>query len=73
MKIIANKFFVIMIYLLGVSNAFAAPHPPAPTGRRPPPPPGLPIDENILFLLLIAVVLGIYIINNHNVKTKTPI
>lgn len=73
MKIIANKFFVLMIYLFGISNAFAAPHPPPPTGKRPPPPPGLPIDENIIFLLFIAVLFGIYIIYNHNIKTKTPI
>ena len=73
MKIIANKFFIIMIYLLGVSNAFAAPHPPPPTGKKPPPPPGLPIDENILVLLFVAVLFGMYIIYNHNIKIKTPI
>lgn len=72
MKIIANKFFILMIYLIGISNSFAAPHPPPPNGRRPPPPPGLDIDENILFLLFIAVLFGIYIIYNHNIKTKTP-
>lgn len=73
MKIIANKLFIVVIYLLGVSNAFAAPHPPPPTGKKPPPPPGLPIDENILILLIIAVLFGIYIIYNYHIKTKTPI
>jgi hypothetical protein len=73
MKIIANKFFIIMIYLLGIVNTFAAPHPPPPNGKRPPPPPGLPIDENILIVLFVALLLGIYIIYNHSIKIKTPI
>ena len=72
MKIIANKFFILTIYLLGVSDAFAAPHPPPPTGKKPPPPPGLPLDENIIILLMIALLFGIYIIYNHSIKTKTP-
>ena len=43
------------------------PPPPAP-----PPPPGLPIDENIYMLLIVALFLGIYIIYNNKLKTKTP-
>ena len=34
---------------------------------------GLPIDENILVLLFVAVLFGMYIIYNHNIKIKTPI
>jgi hypothetical protein len=55
-----------MICLLGVSTAFAAPFPPPPTGKKPPPPPGLPIDENLFILVLIAILFGIYIIYNLN-------
>ena len=72
MKIIARRFFIITICLLGVYDAFAAPHPPPPTGKKPPPPPGLPIDENILIIVMIAVLFGIYIIYNYTIKTKTP-
>ena len=73
MKIIANKLFIIVIYFISIFYAFAGPHPPPPTGKKPPPPPGLPIDENILILVMIAVLFGIYIIYNYNVKAKTPI
>ena len=74
MKFIADKYLFILIYLIGISNTFANPNPPPPTfRRRPPPPPGLPIDENLYVLLVIAVLFGIYIIYRHNLKTKTPI
>jgi hypothetical protein len=72
MKIIINKLFIIMLCLLGVSTAFAAPFPPPPTGKKPPPPPGLPIDENLFILVLIAILFGIYIIYKYQSKTKTP-
>jgi hypothetical protein len=72
MKIITNKFLITMLCFLGSFVAFAGPTPPAPTHKKPPPPPGLPIDENILIVLLIAILLGIYIIYKHNIKTKTP-
>jgi hypothetical protein len=62
-----------MIYLFGIFNTFAAPHPPPPNGKKPPPPPGLPIDDNLFILLLVAILLGIYIIYKyHKLKTKTP-
>lgn len=70
MKIIVNKFLMTLICLMGISNAFAKPNPPAPTFKKPPPPPGLPIDENIYVFLLIAVLFGIYIIYKHNIKNR---
>jgi len=74
MRIILNKFFALMIYLLSISNALAAPHPPPPNnGKKPPPPPGLAIDDNLFILLILAVLFGIYIIYIYKLKTKTPI
>ena len=73
MKIIANKFFMTMLFLLGSFVLFAGPTPPPPNFKKPPPPPGLPIDEDILTLVVFAVLFGIYFIYNHNIKTKTPI
>ncbi|WP_310560257.1 hypothetical protein [Flavobacterium sp.] len=72
MKIIVNRFYITLIYLLGIFIAFAKPGPPAPNFKRPPPPPGLPIDENILFLLVIALLFGIYIIYKQKINIKTP-
>lgn len=73
MKTIANRFLNIIVTLFGVMYAFAAPHPPSPGAKKPPPPPGLPIDENIFFLLIMAILLGIYIIFRYQLKTKAPI
>ncbi len=70
MKIIVKKFFILMVYFVGVSNLFAAPTPPAPGYKRPPPPPGLPIDENQLVILIITILLGIFIIYQ---KSKKPL
>jgi hypothetical protein len=72
MKNIVNKFIFVTIYLLGVAIAFAAPKPPPPNYKRPAPPQGLPIDENISFLVIIAIMFGIYIIYRHRLKTKAP-
>ena len=61
--------------MLGIFNAIAADPPvPSPMGRRkPPPPPGLPVDENIFIIVIIAALFGIYIIYSFRLKTKTPI
>lgn len=73
MKTIVYRFFVLIIALFGVMEAFAAPSPPAPGAKKPPPPPGLPIDDNIVFLLIMAILFGIYIIRKYQLKTKAPI
>jgi hypothetical protein len=72
MKTIKKIFFITIIFLLGLRNAYASPHPPNPGGKKPPPPPGLPIDESLFVLLIIAIFFGIYIIYNHQFKTKNP-
>ncbi len=73
MKTIVYRFFVLIIILFGVMDAFAAPSPPAPGAKKPPPPPGLPIDDHILVLLIMAILFGIYIIYRHQLITKAPI
>ena len=76
MKTIVNKFVVLATFMLGFVNVFAAPDPPMPNGRNqgtPPPPPGLPIDENLPVLLIIAILFGMYIIYNQNLKIKKSI
>jgi hypothetical protein len=73
MKNIVNKLIFVTVYLLGVTVAFADPKPPPPNYKRPPSPPGLPIDENISVLVIIAIMFGIYIIYRHQLKTKAPV
>jgi hypothetical protein len=72
MKNFKSKFFYLFISLLGIAQVFAAPHPPSPTGKKPPPPPGLAIDDGIILLFILAIFLGIYIINKLETKQKTP-
>lgn len=58
---------------MGIMHTIAAPHPPNPGGKKPPPPPGLPIDDGIYIVFILALLYGIYIVYNHQLKTKTPI
>ncbi|NGY36453.1 hypothetical protein FQU23_002890 [Flavobacterium sp. XN-5] len=84
MKVMLDRFFLLLVFLAGAFCSFAAkgkePPQPNPAGKNNsalttfsgpgPPPPGLPIDENILILIIIALLFGIYIIYNHRLKTK---
>lgn len=74
MKTVANKLIFVILYLFGIITTFAQgpPEPDGP-GGQPPPPPGEPIDEHIFILILLGILLGIYIIYRHKLKTKAPI
>jgi hypothetical protein len=73
MEIITKRFFITIVYLLGVATAFAEPPPPPGDGDGPdPPPPNISIDENLFVFLIGALFLGIYIIYKHQKKQKTP-
>jgi hypothetical protein len=75
MRIVQNRFLILFTLLFGVLNDMVAgPPEPAFAGKKkPPPPPGLPIDQEIIFLLIVALILGIYIIYTRQIKTKTPV
>lgn len=70
MKIILNKFLIVVLFLFSaVVNAQDLPVPC--TGPNcPPVAPDLPIDDNLIILLLIGILFGIYSIHKYKIKTK---
>ncbi|WP_281336988.1 hypothetical protein [Flavobacterium eburneipallidum] len=66
------RFFVLIALFFFTGSIIAAPNPPSPK-KIPPPPPGLPIDENIYFLILIALIFSFYSILKYQIKTKASI
>jgi hypothetical protein len=72
MKINLKKVFILLSCLiLGLVTILAKPNPPQPNnGKAPPPPPGLPIDEHMGFLVIIAIFFGLFVILNNLKKTK---
>ena len=79
MKAILNKFLVFTFFLFGILNGMAKATPPAPSSKIAvddpfaPPPPGLPINEDLFYLLILAVIFGIYIIYSRKIDNKTVI
>ena len=72
MRLISKSCYVIIVLIFFSATGFAQggtyPPPPAP----PPGPPGVPIDNNILILLFLAVGLGLYKIHQFKNYKKTP-
>ena len=64
MKLGLKTYIIFISLALASGSAFAQKFPPAPTKASPPPPIGLvvPIDENIMFLLIIGFVFGLYVV-----------
>ena len=82
MKIASKIFFNLIVFLFSTVNAFAGgsngPPQPPPTGRMaatntPPPPPGFPIDQDVVILLIIASLYGIYVIYSFRKKVKASV
>jgi hypothetical protein len=80
MKIALNIFICLILFLFSTVDvsAKATPPQPPPTGRMaatntPPPPPGLPIDQDVVVLLIIASLYGIYVIYSFSEKVKASV
>ena len=77
MKTIVNAFFIVIAFLIGIVDTLAKNNPPVPNPNGKTnfdPPPGFaPIDENLLALLIIAILFGIYIIYNQTIEVKKNI
>jgi hypothetical protein len=74
MKTFRNRFLLTLAFALSCIGVFAqGPPEPPPEPTSVPPPVGLPIDSNIIFLLIIALLFGIYVIYKDRLKTKYPI
>ncbi len=80
MKVSLKIFFYSTVLLFSTVDvsAKATPPQPPPTGRMaatntPPPPPGLPIDQDVVVLLIIASLYGIYVIYSFSKKVKASV
>ena len=69
MRIVKRNVLLLIVFVCGILEVTAQPPPPPPPGTDPP---IVPIDDNIHIFLIIALLLGLYIIYNHKLKTKTP-
>jgi hypothetical protein len=70
MKMTLQKLFFLLIVFC--FNPCFGNGPPVP-GNAPPPPPGMPIDNNIFILLIIAIGYGLFVLypNKNNKKGLT--
>lgn len=72
MKIMINKFLIVVLFLLGAVFKLQA-GPPCPGGPCPPTGPAVPIDDNLIVLLVIGLFFGIRAIYKHRLKTKASV
>lgn len=70
MKIVPNKINLLLLALLSTFNIYAAPPGGGPPPPTPPPPPGVPIDNGILILLLVALLYGFYTVRKFSLQSK---
>ncbi len=70
MKTSLNAFFIVIAFLLGIVDTVAKNNPPVPNPNGKTNNPGFPINEHLSFLLIVAVVFGMYVIYNQTIKSK---
>lgn len=67
------KLLYLLMFL--VVNAHARPTPPSPSavpGVSPAPgPPSLPINENLIVILIVALIYGLYVVYNNREFAKS--
>jgi hypothetical protein len=63
-------YIILIVLVLTGTSVFAGRVGPPPP--RTPGPPGLPIDDNLLIMLIIALVYGVYKIYDLKLNKKTP-
>lgn len=68
MKILINKFLIVVLFFF---SAIVNAQPPCP--GCPPGPPDVPIDDNLIVLLLIGLSFGVYTIYKYKLKTKASV
>jgi len=71
MKLIVNKILIVAFFLFG-AYASAQPCPPG-NPDCPPGPPELPINSNLIVLLIAGICFGLYTIYKHKFKTKASV
>lgn len=61
-----NKFkiFLLMAFCF-VENVFSKSNPPSPTGKKVPKPPPLPLDDFVLLFMVLALILGLYLVSQY--------
>lgn len=59
-----------MVLVLFSTIVNAQPGPPCTGPNCPPGPPELPIDDNLIILLLLGISFGMYSIYKYKIKTK---
>ncbi|NHN27363.1 hypothetical protein FIA58_016915 [Flavobacterium jejuense] len=59
-----NKRLILLLVLLSFQSVFSDSTPPPP----PTPPPGLPINNGVVFMIVVGLILGCYALRKINLK-----
>lgn len=64
---------LVLLFFLGSTNfVFAPPPTPGPI-IKPPGEPAVPIDENMILVVVLTLLFGIYMLYRQHQKQKTPV